>query len=187
MLTTLAVFILGVLAPPATVPVRGQVQASASVGWTEFAPPNGRFTVRLPGKPRETVSTNRTAVGEAKMVQYDFDGGDAYFAVVISEFPSGALGKTLPQQVLDGARDGALANVRGRAVEEFGVFLRAAAGGKGAFPGRQIVAEVPPDLVLRVRVFLVNDTLISLMLVQKKAVASPETFLKMADSFKLAR
>ena len=43
MLTTLAVLFLGVLAPPARVPAQGQVQASASVAWTEFAPPNGRF------------------------------------------------------------------------------------------------------------------------------------------------
>jgi len=187
MLTTLAVLFLGVLAPPARVPAQGQVQASASVAWTEFAPPNGRFTVRLPGKPREKVSTNQTAAGEAKMAQYDFDAGDAYFAVVISEFPSGATGKALPQHVLDGARDGALANIRGRAIEDFGVFLPAAPGSKGAFPGRQIVAEVPPDLLLRMRLFLVNDTLIQLMVIQKKAVASPETFLKMADSFKLSR
>jgi hypothetical protein len=185
----LAVLLLGVLAAPAPTPpthAPAPVTAPASRAWTEFTPTTGLFTVRLPGRPTEKVSTLQTAVGEARTARYVFAAGDAYFEVMVTEFPSGTTSRHLPQRLLDGARDGGLANIRGRAVEEFEVFLSAAGNG-GAFPGRQVVAEVPPDYVVRFRLFLVNDTLIELMLIQKKAVASPQTFLKMADSFRLSR
>jgi hypothetical protein len=184
MISLLVSLALGVVAPQAA-SAKAPVQAQAQ--WTEFVPATGLFSIQLPGRPKEQVGTMKTAAGDAKSTQYQFETSSAFFVIGVTEFPPGSTSKQLPQTVLDGARDGALANIRGKASEDIQVFLAGPASRKGAFPGRQIVADVPPDLILRARIFLVDDTLLQLMVVQKKAVASPQAFSRMADSIKLLR
>ena len=89
-----AAVLLVLLAPPA---------AAAE----PFAPPDGRFRVEFPGRPKETTTETRSALGRLSVytATYALDGGRVLM-VSYTDFPEGTAKPGQEAGVLDGVRKG---------------------------------------------------------------------------------
>ncbi len=148
---------------------------------------NPAFSVNLPGDAKPQDGTEQTEAGPVKTttwgVQTPGDKG-AFFAVSIADYPPGMMAKAVPSKVLEGARDGAMANVGGTVEKDVGVFLDSGLP-KKKYPGREFNGNTKSGLKLAARLYLVDDRLYQMICVSPKAAFNDADFKVFADSFKL--
>ena len=108
----------------------------------------------------------------------------AFYAVSIADYPKGMMKAALPSKVLEGARDGAMANVGGKVDQDFAVFLDSGTP-KKKYPGREFNGNTTQGIKLAARLFLVDDRLYQMISVSPIAAFNAADFKKFADSFKL--
>jgi hypothetical protein len=120
--------------------------------WKEYAYPDGGFAVSFPSEP--TLHTSMVPLkngGETEMRQYVVDKGDYALLAIVSHAPSG------DGVSLTGARDGAVAAVKGRIVSERQISL-------GNYPGLQVDIEMDTTHArARARYYAVGSTLYQLI------------------------
>jgi hypothetical protein len=89
----------------------------AADAWLAFASERWEFTAEFPGPPTTDVMSVPTVAGPLEMHMFTSElGGWAY---MISVMDGPQTGKPVaPGKVLDGARDGAVANIRGKLLAE---------------------------------------------------------------------
>jgi hypothetical protein len=145
------------------------------------------FSVSLPGEAKMQEGTEQTEAGPVKTTTWGVQtaGKDgAFFAVSIADYPAGMMGKAVPSKVLEGARDGAMANVGGTVEKDVGVFLDSGTP-KKKYPGREFNGSTKSGLKLAARLYLVDDRLYQMICVSPKAAFNDADFKQFADSFKL--
>jgi hypothetical protein len=73
-----------------------------------YAPEAGKFSVRFPGKPKETTQTTKSAIGEVKVftATYSTSDGNVYM-VSYSDLPGEATKKENLSTLFEGIREGA--------------------------------------------------------------------------------
>lgn len=96
--------------PPPAEPPKGD--------WLAFESDEGRYAVEFPRAPKRTSMPVPTAVGEVEAISHEVEMDDAYYAVAIIDYPADFVAEADPQQMLDGARDGAVANIGGELISE---------------------------------------------------------------------
>jgi hypothetical protein len=123
----LVVLVLVFAALPAAAQSRGE----------KYAPTDGRFAVRFPGKPREMVQTTPSALGDIKVVSatYATSDGNAYL-VSYTDFPEGAARTDASETLFDGLARG-LTGKDGKIVDE----KKGLEVGPEKSPGREIEVE----------------------------------------------
>ena len=144
------------------------------------------FTVDVPGVPEMKEGVEQTKAGPVKTTTWSIKTQGAFFAVSIADYPKGAMGNAMPVKVLEGARDGAMANVGGTVEKDISVFLDSGTP-KKKYPGREFDGTTKSGLKLAARLFLVEDRLYQLICVTPKAGFNAADFKKFADSFKLKK
>jgi len=151
---------------------------AADTRFVEVAPRGGRFTVQMPGQPKEQKNSVKTAIGpiEFHMFIYERDPNSDYM-VGYNDYPEGMMKKADSDKVLDGARDGAVKNVKGKLESEKKITL-------DGHPGREFVATAE-GLKVRDRFYLVNDRLYQIMLVGSNDFITGKDAEKFLNSFKL--
>ena len=149
--------------------------------WTELAPAGGGFTVMLPGTPRESSMDVSTDLGTIKATTYTLElAGDHAYMIVHSDFPREAMKQVKSDAILDSARDGAVANVKGKLKSEKKIKL-------GFSPGRALVVESSDgSLLLNARVYLVKERLYQAIVVNARAKVVQADVDRFLGSFKLA-
>lgn len=96
--------------PPAAEPPHGS--------WIAFESQEGRFKAQFPRSPQTETSQTPTAVGNLDMITYSAQNGEVYYAVATADYPADMVKASDPAKILDGARDGAAANVNGKLTSE---------------------------------------------------------------------
>lgn len=132
--------------------VAGSFKAAAE-DWKKFSPPDGKFSVLLPGEPIEQKSTQQTAVGPAEMTMYGYElrhGEDSsLFAVTVSDYPPSTAA------IADAHQDGQSeehANIlvetaANGAIKKFGGQLTGTAQVTvGSYTGKEITLESPTNV-----------------------------------------
>jgi hypothetical protein len=157
-------------------------EAVAAKGWQTID--NASFSVEVPGAPKVEEGTEQTAAGAVKTTTWGVQGSSSFFAVSTADYPPGMMAAAVPSKVLEGARDGAMANVGGTVEDDIGVFLDSGLP-KKKYPGREFNGSTKSGLKLAARLFLVDDRLYQLICVSPKASFNADDFKKFADSFKL--
>lgn len=152
------------------------------VAWKTVDAPT--FTVELPGAAEMKEGVEKTQAGDVKTTTWGLQTDAAFYAVSIADYPPGMMGAAVPSKVLEGARDGAMANVNGTVEKDFSVFLDSGLP-KKKYPGREFDGSTTSGLKLAARLFLVDDRLYQLISVSPKATFNAADFKKFADSFKL--
>jgi WD40 repeat protein len=145
--------LIGFLGMGGMTTLRGGIPAAA---WDEFAPPEGRFRVMMPGTPtrRDLVPTDTPGL---TLFGVDWDRGNVAFLAGYGDLSEGELRETPWEQRLAGERDGVLKNQRnGKLVEDKVIEL-------GGHPGREFVVGVAGKGVLATRVYGVGHRLYLLM------------------------
>lgn len=85
-----------------------------NVEWTAITPSDGSFEVEIPGKPRHTASSLATPVGPAPVEMWVHQDADRVYMVGYTEYPAKARAAVEEQELLESARDGAVARTRGK-------------------------------------------------------------------------
>ncbi len=151
--------------------------------WKKVETPT--FEALLPcAQPKLEEQAMETQIGQARMRMWQCETKDAFAALSTVEYPADAVAKAVPAKMLDGARDGALANINGTLEREVPILLDSGQP-KKKWPGREFAGVTPAGIVYEARIYLVDNRLYQLALVHPKASDVAATFKKLADSFKL--
>jgi hypothetical protein len=155
---------------------------AAQDDWKEFTPPDGSFTVLVPGKPMEFKKSIKTPGGTVDVFLFEVlvTPGDGKFVAGYSEFPEASIKPGTEDKRLDNARDGALASTKGMLVRQKLLLLNHC-------PGRELLIKIDAKTVALVRLYAVKNRLYQLVVLgSEELVASPqaERFL---TSLKLVR
>jgi len=161
--------ILAVLAIPALAQPPGEA----------FAPKDGRFSVKFPGKPKDTTQTAKTALGELKVFTATYATADGnVYMVSYNDFPEGAAKPDARDTLYDGVRDG-LKRDGWKFNSEKAIEL-----GPDKLPGREIDLEKDKKRS-RLRVVLRDGRLYQAAVIGTSAFAAGKDATAFLDSFEL--
>jgi hypothetical protein len=158
--------------------------AAAAPAAGKYTSPDLGFEVTFFKAPKVEKGSQQTEAGPVATTTLSIEDGEAYYAAVVAEYPPALTAKAVPSKMLEGARDGAVANIGGTLGDDFVVFVDAPKGVTGKFPGRAFTAKTPQNMLLQCRIFLVKNRLFQLLSVVPGTVPS-EKFKSFADSFKV--
>jgi len=137
--------------------------------WAEFKPQGIGYSVEMPGEWTLNAQDVPTAVGPLKAYMATVNAGSrAYMTMYISYPEENVRGRPVTP-MLDGARDGAVGNVKGKLRSEEKLVV-------SNLPARQIIVDTPQGLVLVGRFFLMENTLVQAL------VAGPRNIENEADT-----
>ncbi len=148
----------------------------------------GNFTVSFPADPTPSERNDATQVGNIKSTVWDLKLEHETFTLSIAEYAPEVVKKLSPAQMIEGARDGAIANAGGSLEKDQVVFLTE---GKKKWPGREFTMRPPgaPDAGTQVwsvscRMYLVDNRLFALIYTHDQTLNDAD-FAKFADSLSL--
>ncbi len=164
---------------------------SATV-WTEFKSADGRFSVTLPGTPKEEVSTQDTNIGKLTVHYFNLQTDLGHYLLTYVDVPKAPATPDDIKAALDSARDQALSTGAHLLIEnDISV---------AGVVGRELLVE-QDGLILKARYFFVKERLYQIILAARpatvfnngKASANPANYTdlfamvskKFFDSFKV--
>jgi hypothetical protein len=147
--------------------------------WKTFTCKEGAFTVALPTTPTEQRQRVKTATGQLDVAVFlAEDKHDVSYVVSYSDLPESEVKKGTEKKRLDFARDGAVSKARGKLRSEKAIEL-------AGFPGREVVIENDSEVVVRLRIFVVQRRLYQAMVVGPGAAVLGRDGAFFLDSFHL--
>ena len=157
----------------ALMPVRAGAQT-----WAEYRPPGGGFSLEMPGQWNTEVMNIDTAVGQVKGYTATVEVGSVGYMSMYIPYPPDAVRGRPIAGMLDGARDGAVANVHGRLRSEEKVMV-------DNHPGRQIIIDAPNDMVLVQKFFVLDAKLIQAIVGGHPGVEKDPDTIRFLQSLKV--
>jgi hypothetical protein len=165
----LFILILGVLILSAC----GQTTAD----WQDFSSTDGKFSVRMPGDPKEESNTITTDSGEITIHLFGVPIGNTDYIVAYSDYPAELVNSKGSAGILDSARDGAINNTKGKLISDESIELN-------GFPGKLLVVGSPDGTgIAQAKIFLVGNRLYQVFVATEKDSAYTEENLAFLDSF----
>ncbi|HEX5034668.1 MAG TPA: hypothetical protein VFW62_09325 [bacterium] len=152
--------------------------ASAQRG-EAYAPKDGRFTVRFPGKPKETTQTAKSTIGELAVATatYATTDGNVYM-VSYTDFPTRAAKPENSGSLFDGVRNG-LKGKDGKLLDEKEIKV-----GPDKLPGRDIEIEKDKKR-MKFRVALHNGRLYQVAVIGTAAFVKNKDATAFLESFEI--
>jgi hypothetical protein len=147
----------------------------------EFTSKAGGFTVAMPGKPKETSKTSKTAAGqETKQLTWILQQKDSAFLVIVTDVPNLAKADAATlNTVLEQGRKGAVAAMKGKLLSEKKVKL-------GKHPGLEFQIDAPKvGGIYRSRIYIADGRLYQVTVFGPKEVATSKQADRFLNSFKL--
>jgi len=149
------------------------------VEWTEYRSEADRFAAFFPGTPTESSKTVNTAIGPIEMKIYGVAKKQTAFSVVLSDYPPEHVKRVGSATILDGARDGAVANTQGKLLSELIIEI---AGN----PGRDLkISAAGGKGTVRAKLFLVGSRLYQVLAVTPTEDSYAPQVGRFLESFKL--
>ena len=148
--------------------------------WQEFRSTEGRFTALFPGSPRSQNLSVPTAIGAVTANMVLLDSSDGAVGVMYADYPWTLIQQGNVDKMLDGARDGAVANVNGRLVEEKPISLLDA-------PGREYLIQIKETAFCRSRIYLVKNRLYIVQALGSKERVQSKEAEKFLNSFEFQK
>lgn len=131
-------------------PSAAPAPAAAENSWHEFSPPNGGFSILLPGEAKAEITPPKPN-GRAES-RYVVDQGDTAYVVAVDDYPPGHLTHANPRTLLDAAQNAVLKGLKGKLRDQRPVTI-------SGYPGREILFDTPDHSTGKVRVFVVRNRL----------------------------
>jgi hypothetical protein len=148
----------------------------------EFKSESGRFSVMTPVPLKETTQELESESGKIKLYLFTGQDGNIGYFISYCDYPPEVAKPERAEAMLDGARNGAVSNARGKLAGETRVSL-------GDNPGREVVIEaVGPQewaIVIKGRLFMVKNRLYQIMVVSPRGRAGAAEYDAFLQSFKL--
>jgi hypothetical protein len=131
---------------------------AAAQTWVEHRPPGVGFALDMPSGWNAKVDDVKHEVGNLKAYIVTVGAGGLYYLSMYVRFPPDRVRGVSLKSMLDGARNGAVANVHGRLRSEEQVTV-------GKFTGRQIIIDGPNNIVGVQKFFMLDATLVQAVVV----------------------
>lgn len=148
----------------------------------EFKSGPGRFTVMTPTPLKETTQDLESEGSKIKLYLFSGQEGNTGYFVSYCDYPPELATPEKAEQMLSGARNGAVSNAQGKLASEDRINL-------GDYPGRELVINAvgPQELAVTIkgRLFMVKNRLYQIMVVSPRGqigAAATDAFLQ---SFKI--
>jgi hypothetical protein len=144
--------------------------------WQTFTSKNGHFAVLMPGTPKSDVDSVETLIGTVDLHSFMVETDEFAYFVAYGDFPPTFVQGADTDAMLDGAREGALADVRGTLVSERRISVQ-------GFPGRELWIEASAGNqkgLAQARMILVGNRFYQVLVVGPKerfAESQAERFL----------
>jgi hypothetical protein len=149
--------------------------------WKEFSSSEGAFSILVPGTPNEQAISVNTEAGSIDGHLFMVGRKDMSYLVAYADYPDTLIQKRTPDAMLDGARDGAVANAQGKLLGELVISIN-------GYPGRELKIESPDGQgIMKARIFMVGHRLYQVGVVTPKEKALSRNIGKFLDSFKLLK
>jgi len=149
--------------------------------WQEFQGPEGDFTIQLPGTPKEEVQVVNSQAGEIKVHLFNVPLGNFAYVVAYSDYPADLVTSMGAEDLLNGARDGAVSNTGGKLLDESPVEI-------DGFPGRFLKVQSPDGSgIAQARMYMVGNRLYQIFVASPKADQDSEDIQSYLESFKLLK
>ena len=155
----------------------GCIGSEDDVALETFTSKDDGFSILMPGTPELETHTVNTVAGPITVYVYQVESNGIVYQVGYNDYPEEAMEGLTPEQMLDGARDGAVANVFGELIAEEIISLN-------GYPGRQINIAVE-DNGIRAKIFLVDNRLYQVLVVGPKNKMYYKNVGDVLDSFEL--
>jgi hypothetical protein len=148
-------------------------------GWKTYSYPEAGFSAAFPAKPKEGNQAHQSgSFGRLESKVYLVEHGGVAYVVSATTLPGKARDEKTPAALLDDARNGFVAGVKGKLQREGEIALK-------GFPGRDVEVSAAGQVVFA-RLYLVRDRLYQLVAVfPKENVGAPDA-RRFLDSFALA-
>jgi hypothetical protein len=122
--------------------------------WRAFTPEGVGYTIEMPGEWTLKTEDVRARGGTMKITVATVRAGRNAYITIHSRHPEAGV---LPAaQVLDGVRDGAVSNVKGKLRKEDAILV-------SDLPGREFIIDGPNGLVAISRIVLLDNKLVQVM------------------------
>lgn len=144
----------------------------------------GGFRVSMPGAAQEITTIRKTPAGDVPLTMFVYDTPNGSFVVTFMDFSerqNKEQDAQFVENVLDGARNGAVATVGGALVNECGIEL-------GHYRGREmLIATTVEDtsVFLRQRCYLVHSRMYCINVAGTNEMVHDKTSQEFLDSFEL--
>lgn len=151
-------------------------------GLRDFRSPDGKFTVRLPGQPREQEQPVSTTAGAVMLRSYTVNLGSRAFLVSYADYPEKAVDATNPTLILNGARDGMLNQIRARRLSERKVRVQ---GNYGRSVEADLTGSGGMELRASVRIVLAKNRIYQLIAITPTAEAGAAEVKEFLESLRI--
>ena len=149
-------------------------------GWRVFTSKEGRFAVALPGAPEQSKQRVLTASTALDVHFFVVDTKDGTYVVSYCDMPADEVQPGSEAKRLDLARDGAVANAKGKLKSEKERNL-------DGHPGRELDIETDKGQRIGMRIIAVKHRLYQAMVMgSAKSTQSPDA-VRFLDSLRLAK
>jgi hypothetical protein len=156
---------------------------AAHYAWGEvLTDRDGRFSANFPGRPTTSLQTVATDAGPtiAHIFENHVPQG-AIYTVVYSDYPAGAMSKTMPEGVYEGAINGVMGQTGGTLRSSTAITA-------GGVPGREAVIDATQrKSMFRVRFFLTGDRLYQVAYEGSPGSETGKDAVGFLDSFNILR
>lgn len=133
--------------------------------WKEFVSEEGRFSVLIPGVPKEVVREIDSPFGKSQGHYFNLSAS-ADFGFSYTQFPVTVEVPEFANRLLDRARDGIIEGLKGKLLEEKDINL-------DGHPGRFIKAELTGGYTYRHKVFIVGSRSYQLVFISRDKGVPP--------------
>lgn len=121
--------------------------------WKQFTSTKGRFSVLMPGTPKQLRLTQQTPIGAMDVYGFVVEQNQKTvgYVVMYADFPVNLAQRVNPKQIFNGGRDRVLTMMQGKLLSQRDVRLQ-------GYPGKEFTYEAKGSIVKH-RLYLVNRRL----------------------------
>src|SRR5262245_54727171 len=146
--------------------------------WIEFKPEGVGYSLEMPGQWTMSSQNINTAIGPLKANMASVTVGDRAFMTMWIGYPEEVIRSRPVGTMLDGARDGAVANVKGTLRKEDRITVN-------DLSAREIIIDAPNNLVVIARYFLLRNILVQALTAGAHGVEVAADTRRFLDSLKV--
>ncbi len=149
--------------------------------WVSVTAEDGTFSFRMPGEATRTTRHLTTPVGPVPVQVHMYQTAEESFMVNYTDYPPEVLGELSVEELLDGARDGAIASSAGMLLEHRSIDLE-------GVPGRAVrISAAGGEVEVQGRFFVVDTRLYQILATTSTEDATSPRVASFLDSFVLHR
>jgi hypothetical protein len=173
--------VIGVIATHSRIADQPGTSSDQTAQWQTFASEDRKFSIKFPSAPKRHSEFSTSPQGRRiEIVMYESESPDIILGAYYSDFPEDFKNETDVDRILNGARDGAVNNVKGKLIHESVI-------SKGQYQGREINVRTEDDKVILSQFILKENRLYILAAICNSQITCDSQRRAFFDSFAILK